>query len=215
MAHIRDETYKAALACLIDAIHAQPFTKVWGDGDTSSSDGQFFRAGGSGEARADYNAKYGSEPGVKFYFAVGGEDGAAAVAGYDGRRVGQGNSRHGFQLAEVTTDSLDAISPRRHRSSRLNHELVSAGILVRRWRLRMVKDRKGTSHEQDPTERNAGRGLPADPCRLHNAELSERRGAEGAGRTGLREYVGRRRWRRRWWRILMQCRPPCGQHWSW
>ena len=65
--HIRDETYQAALACLIDAIHAQPFTKVWGDGDTSSSDGQFFKAGGYGEARADYNAKYGSEPGVKLY----------------------------------------------------------------------------------------------------------------------------------------------------
>jgi TnpA family transposase len=65
--HVRDETYQAALACLVDAIHAQPFTKIWGDGDTSSSDGQFFRAGGHGEARADYNGKYGSEPGVKFY----------------------------------------------------------------------------------------------------------------------------------------------------
>jgi len=68
--HVRDETYRAALACLADAIHAQPFTKIWGDGDTSSSDGQFFRAGGHGEARADYNAKYGSEPGVKFYTHV-------------------------------------------------------------------------------------------------------------------------------------------------
>ena len=68
--HVRDETYQAALACLVDAIHAQPFTKVWGDGDASSSDGQFFRAGGHGEARADYNAKYGSEPGVKFYTHV-------------------------------------------------------------------------------------------------------------------------------------------------
>ena len=65
--HVRDETYQAALACLVDAIHAQPFTKIWGDGDTSSSDGQFFRAGGEAQARADYNAKYGSEPGVKFY----------------------------------------------------------------------------------------------------------------------------------------------------
>ena len=27
--HIRDETYQAALACLIDAIHAEPFTKIW------------------------------------------------------------------------------------------------------------------------------------------------------------------------------------------
>ena len=68
--HVRDETYQAALACLVDAIHAHPFTKVWGDGDTSSSDGQFFRAGGHGEARADHNAKYGSEPGVKFYTHV-------------------------------------------------------------------------------------------------------------------------------------------------
>ncbi len=68
--HVRDETYQAALACLVDAIHTQPFTRIWGDGDTSSSDGQFFRAGGHGEARADYNAKYGSEPGVKFYTHV-------------------------------------------------------------------------------------------------------------------------------------------------
>jgi TnpA family transposase len=68
--HVRDETYQAALACLVDAIHAHPFTKVWGEGDTSSSDGQFFRAGGHGEARADHNAKYGSEPGVKFYTHV-------------------------------------------------------------------------------------------------------------------------------------------------
>jgi TnpA family transposase len=68
--HVREETYQAALACLSDAIHAQPFTKLWGDGDTSSSDGQFFRAGGHGQARADYNAKYGSDPGVKFYTHV-------------------------------------------------------------------------------------------------------------------------------------------------
>ena len=65
--HIRDETYQAALACLTEAIHAQPFSRLWGDGGASSSDGQFFKAGGHGEARADYNAKYGSEPGVKFY----------------------------------------------------------------------------------------------------------------------------------------------------
>ena len=68
--HVRDETYQSALACVVDAIHAQPFTRIWGEGDTSSSDGQFFRAGGHGEARADFNAKYGSEPGVKFYTHV-------------------------------------------------------------------------------------------------------------------------------------------------
>jgi hypothetical protein len=52
--HLPDETYQA------DEIHAQPFTALWGDGETSSSDGQFFRAGGRGEARADHNAHYGS-----------------------------------------------------------------------------------------------------------------------------------------------------------
>ena len=68
--HVRDETYQAALACLVDAIQAQPLTQIWGDGDTSSSDGQFFKAGGHGEARAEHNGKYGSEPGVKFYTHV-------------------------------------------------------------------------------------------------------------------------------------------------
>src|SRR5271165_7046847 len=67
--HLRDETYQAALACLVDAIRAQPFTALWGEGDTSSSDGQFFKAGGHGEARADHN-HYGSEPGIKFYTHV-------------------------------------------------------------------------------------------------------------------------------------------------
>ena len=68
--HIRDETYRAGLACLVEAIHAHPFTALWGGGDTASSDGQFFRAGGHGEARATYNAHYGSDPGVKFYTHV-------------------------------------------------------------------------------------------------------------------------------------------------
>ncbi len=56
--HIRGETDQAGRACLVDAIHAQPFTKIWGDGDTSSSDGQFFKAGGHGEARAEHNANW-------------------------------------------------------------------------------------------------------------------------------------------------------------
>jgi len=65
--HVRDETYQAALACLTEIIHSQPFTSVWGDGGASWSDGKFFKAGGHGEVHAGYNTKYGSEPGVKFY----------------------------------------------------------------------------------------------------------------------------------------------------
>jgi TnpA family transposase len=40
---------------------------LWGTGTTSSSDGQYFRAGGRGEKLADINARHGNEPGVTFY----------------------------------------------------------------------------------------------------------------------------------------------------
>ena len=43
------------------------YAAVWGPGSTSSSDGQFFAAGGRGEAASDYNARQGSEPGSVFY----------------------------------------------------------------------------------------------------------------------------------------------------
>ena len=68
--HLREETYKAALAALVDAQQAHPMASLWGPGDTSSSDGQFFRAGGRGEAGASVNARYGDDPGVLFYSHV-------------------------------------------------------------------------------------------------------------------------------------------------
>lgn len=68
--HIRDETYAAALAAIVDYHHVIPHSAIWGPGTGSSSDGQFFRAGAKGEGRADYNAKYGSDSGVLFYTHV-------------------------------------------------------------------------------------------------------------------------------------------------
>lgn len=65
--HIHEETYAAALARLIGAQRALPMAQIWGEGKTSSSDGQYFQAGGRGEALADVNARYGEEPGVSFY----------------------------------------------------------------------------------------------------------------------------------------------------
>jgi len=65
--HIREESYRAALARLIDAHRVLPLAEVWGEGRTSSSDGQYFRAGGTGAAIADVNARHGNEPGVSFY----------------------------------------------------------------------------------------------------------------------------------------------------
>jgi TnpA family transposase len=65
--HIRDETYSAALAEVINAQYHQPFAAWWGDGTTSSSDGQNFKAGGRGQFAGQINLKYGQEPGVQFY----------------------------------------------------------------------------------------------------------------------------------------------------
>jgi TnpA family transposase len=65
--HIREETYAAALSQLINAHRTIPLAELWGTGTTSSSDGQYFRAGGRGEKLADINARHGNEPGVTFY----------------------------------------------------------------------------------------------------------------------------------------------------
>ena len=65
--HIRDEAYTKALAELVNHHHRHPFSEHWGEGTTSSSDGQRFRASGRGEQSGQVNLRYGNEPGVLFY----------------------------------------------------------------------------------------------------------------------------------------------------
>ena len=65
--YVRDETYAKALAELVNYHHRHAFAEHWGEGKTSSSDGQRFRAGGRGEATGQVNLRYGNEPGVLFY----------------------------------------------------------------------------------------------------------------------------------------------------
>ena len=65
--YVRDETYAKALAELVNYRHRHAFAQHWGEGKTSSSDGQRFRAGGRGEAAGQVNLRYGNEPGVLFY----------------------------------------------------------------------------------------------------------------------------------------------------
>ncbi len=65
--HIRDEAYTKALAELVNHHHQHPFSEHWGEGTTSSSDGQRFRASGRGEQSGQINLRYGNEPGVLFY----------------------------------------------------------------------------------------------------------------------------------------------------
>jgi TnpA family transposase len=78
-AYIRPETYKAARARIINAHHALPIATIWGDGTTSSSDGQFFRSAKRGDAAGDINARYGHDPGVSFYTHLSDQHGPYSI----------------------------------------------------------------------------------------------------------------------------------------
>ncbi|MCB8835847.1 Tn3 family transposase [Aurantimonas sp. VKM B-3413] len=68
--HMREETFRAALACLTDAIHAEPLAAWFGPGHNASADGQAYYLGGPGEAGGAVNAHYGRDPVVKIYTTV-------------------------------------------------------------------------------------------------------------------------------------------------
>jgi TnpA family transposase len=67
---IRDESYAKAQAELVNYHHRHPFSEHWGEGITSSSDGQRFRASGRAEQSGQVNLRYGNEPGVLFYTRI-------------------------------------------------------------------------------------------------------------------------------------------------
>jgi TnpA family transposase len=73
--HISDDNYVAARAAIINLHHRHPMASIWDDGTTSSSDGQYFRAGGRAGPGGTVNAKYGIDPGVVLYTHVSGRYG--------------------------------------------------------------------------------------------------------------------------------------------
>ncbi len=73
--HISDDNYVAARAAIINAHHKHPYAAIWDDGTTSSSDGQYFRAGGRAAGSGNVNAKYGIDPGGVLYTHVSGRYG--------------------------------------------------------------------------------------------------------------------------------------------
>ena len=102
-AHIRPETYKAALARIIDAHHALPIATVWGDGTTSSSDRQFFRSAKRGDAAGEINARYGHDPGLGFYTHVSDQHGpystrVMSATSHEAPYVLDGLMHHGTSL---------------------------------------------------------------------------------------------------------------------
>ena len=59
--HLREDTYRQALAMLVNAHDTQPLAALFGAADVSSSDGQGFCSSGRGEAVGAINAHYGRE----------------------------------------------------------------------------------------------------------------------------------------------------------
>ena len=68
--HVHDENYLPALAEIINRHQRLDFTRHWGSGNSSSSDGQFFPTGGTRSSLTSINPHYSKEPGIKLYTHV-------------------------------------------------------------------------------------------------------------------------------------------------
>jgi TnpA family transposase len=87
---MREETFRAALASLTDAIHAEPLSAWFGDGWRASADGQAFYLGGPGEAGGVVNAHYGRDAIVKIYTTITGRQAplhGKAISGTAGEAI--------------------------------------------------------------------------------------------------------------------------------
>lgn len=145
-AYIRDDTCHAAIAAIINAHHRLPIASVWGDGTTSSSDGQFFRGGKRVAAGGDINARYGVDPGFSFYTHVSDQHGpyhvkVISAATHEAPYVLDGLLHHASHLAilEHFTDTGGAS----------DHVFALCAMLGFRFcpRLRDFPDRRLTSIE--------------------------------------------------------------------
>ena len=65
--HLREDTYRQALAMIVNAQQRHPLAAAFGAADVSSSDGQHFLTAGRGEAVGAVNARYGRERSALFY----------------------------------------------------------------------------------------------------------------------------------------------------
>jgi TnpA family transposase len=139
--HIREEAYAGALARLIEAHRALPIAQLWGDGSTSSSDGQYFRAGSQATAISDINARHGNEPGIAFYTHISDQFGpfhtkVIAATASEAPHVLDGLLYHqtGLQIAEHYTDTGGAT----------DHIFALCHLLGFRFapRLRDIRDRR-------------------------------------------------------------------------
>jgi TnpA family transposase len=64
---VREEAYSRALAEIVNRHNKLPLAARWGEGTTSSSDGQHYPSGGVRDSFSAINPRYGKRPGVMFY----------------------------------------------------------------------------------------------------------------------------------------------------
>ena len=169
-AYIRPETYKAALAKIIDAHHALPVASIWGDGTTSSSDRQFFRSGKRGDTAGDVNARYGVDPGLGFYTHVSDQHGpynvrVMSATSHEAPYVLDGLMHHGTGL-KIGTHYTDT-------GGASDHVFILCAMLGFRFcpRLRDFPDRKLACIEPVAAYKDLqpvlGRRIRADVIREH------------------------------------------------
>src|SRR3546814_9347167 len=108
--------------------HRLPFSRVWGDGTTSSSDGQFLRGAKRGASGGDINARNGDHHGLSFYTHNSDQrapyhDDVSAAARHEAPHVVAGLNRHHTDLtiAEHYTDTGGASEHTLHPKHRRHH----------------------------------------------------------------------------------------------
>ena len=173
-AYIRPDTYKTALALIIDAHHALPIASTWGDGTTSSSDRQFFRSAKRGDAAGEVNARYGHDPGLGFYTHVSDQHGPYSVrvmsaTSHEAPYVLDGMMHHGTGL-RIGTHYTDT-------GGASDHVFILCAMLGFRFcpRLRDLPDRKLATLEPAAAYRGLaplmGRRVKVEVIREHWGEI--------------------------------------------
>ena len=173
-AYIRPDTYKAALARIIDAHHALPIASTWGDGTTSSSDRQFFRSAKRGDAAGEVNARYGHDPGLGFYTHVSDQHGPFSVrvmsaTSHEAPYVLDGLMHHGTRL-RIGTHYTDT-------GGASDHVFILCAMLGFRFcpRLRDLPDRKLATLEPAAAYKGLapliGRRVKVEVIREHWGEI--------------------------------------------
>lgn len=173
-AYIRDDTYRAALARIINAHHALSISSVWGQGTTSSSDGQFFRSGKRGAGAGDFNARYGVDPGFSFYTHVSDQNApyhvkVISAATHEAPYVLDGLLHHDTALA-IDTHYVDT-------GGATDHVFALCPVLGYRFcpRLRDFPDRRLASFEavsHYPAMKSLmGKRIKVDVIREHWGEI--------------------------------------------